>query len=163
LFNEAIRLSSVGAASTEDLRASARRLVLGVFEALREERVLPTSRYNPFIKVGQDYFGDTVRGVGEYVRFEQILAELCPARFAKIPATNVHRECPSQYAFAIIEVVAARCGVADTFDAPDDVIERSIDDLISTPASETYELVCCRVVSHLTTVTGGRFQLAGST
>ena len=53
-------------ANQSELRTAASAFIAAVFDALREEYVIPTPIYHPYIAVGRDYFGDTARGVAEY-------------------------------------------------------------------------------------------------
>ena len=147
-------------ASYEDLRAVARRLVEGVFDVLRAQHVIPTPVFHPYIQVGRDYFGDSVRAVDEHVPFNALLTELYPGRFDQ-GEDRFPPEYPDMYSFALVEAAVARCGRADTFDDPGDDIDASIDELLAVLDSPTYELVCCRVVSHLTTATREPLSLAG--
>jgi hypothetical protein len=69
-----------------DLRWSCRAFVAAAFHALREEHVIPTPIFHPYVAVGRDYFGDTVRAVAEYHTVEMQLGDAYPERFA--PATR---------------------------------------------------------------------------
>jgi hypothetical protein len=50
-------------ASSDDLRELARSFISGAFAALRKEHVIPTPVFHPYVAVGRDYFGDTIRAV----------------------------------------------------------------------------------------------------
>jgi hypothetical protein len=150
----------VAAANLENLRAVARRLVEGVFEVLRAEHVLPTPTFHSYIKVGRDYFGDSVRAVPEHVAFSDLLTQLYPERFEK-GDEPFPPEYAEMYAYDLVEAAAARCGRAGTLDQPAEDLDASIDELIAVLDASTRELVCCRVVSHLTTSTREPLALAG--
>jgi hypothetical protein len=47
--------------SRVDIRETARAFVAGAFDALRKEFVIPTPVFHPYVQVGRDYFGDTIR------------------------------------------------------------------------------------------------------
>ena len=52
------------------LDAAARSFLASAFAVLREENVLPTSVFNPFLRVGRDYFGGTISGARGFAPFE---------------------------------------------------------------------------------------------
>jgi DMSO/TMAO reductase YedYZ molybdopterin-dependent catalytic subunit len=70
-------------ATDAEIRAAARAFVASAFAALREEHVIPTPIYHPYVAVGRDYFGDTVRGAAGYAELERLLDETHPERFAE--------------------------------------------------------------------------------
>jgi Apea-like HEPN len=138
------------------IRDTARAFVAGAFDALRKEFVLPTPVFHPYVHVGRDYFGDTIHGVPAYHELEQQLDALYPERFAE-PLTRRHPEFASTYIFNFLGAAIAACGRLshydgqDHFDANSAAVSESIEELIAVLDSPTYEVVCCRFVSHLTT------------
>jgi hypothetical protein len=44
--------------SKEELHDLARAFIREAFVALRQDHVIPTPRFNPFVAIGRDYFGD---------------------------------------------------------------------------------------------------------
>jgi hypothetical protein len=139
-----------------DVREIARAFVAGAFDALRKEFVIPTPVFHPYVQVGRDYFGDTIRSVPAYHDLETRLDQLYPDRFAE-PLKRRHAEFASGYIFSFLEACVARCGrlayydEQDHFDPNSDAVSEAIDELIAVLDSPTYEVVCCRFVSHLTT------------
>lgn len=139
-----------------DVRDTARAFIAGAFCELRKEFVLPTPVFHPYVKVGRDYFGDTIRGLPAYHELERHLDALYPHRFAE-PLKRRHAEFASTYIFDFLEAAIARCGrlgyydEQDHFDANSDAVSESIEELISVLDSPTYEVICCRFISHLTT------------
>ncbi len=139
-----------------ELRETARASVADAFESLRREFVIPTPIFHPYVQVGRDYFGDTIHRLSRYHELEQQLDVLYSNRFGE-PRTRRHPEFASGYIFTFLEACIARCGRRgrdgdDHFDAANDEVSESIEELLAVLGSPTYELVCCRFVAHLTTV-----------
>jgi hypothetical protein len=154
--------------SLVDVRETARAFVAGAFNALRKEFVIPTPVFHPYVRVGRDYFGDTTRSVPAYHDLEKRLDELYPNRFAE-PLKRRHAEFASGYIFSFLEACIARCGRLgyydehDHFDPNSDAVTKTIEELIAVLDSVTYEVVCCRFVSHLTTENNAEITLGDIT
>ena len=139
-----------------NLRETARAFIADAFGELRKEHVLPTPIFHPYVQVGRDYYGDTMRTLPSYDELENQLEALYAHRFAE-PLKRRHAEFASTYVFNFLEACIARCGrrgyhdLRDHFDPDSDAISQSIDELIAVLDSRTYEVACCRFVSHLTT------------
>jgi len=144
--------------SHRDLRAIARAFVDAAFVALREEHVVPTPIFHPYVAVGRDYFGDTIMSLSEYSDLERQLDEAYPDRFAE-PLQRRHAEFASSYIFSFLEACIARCAREENFDASAPAVDESIDELLAVLGTTTNEIVCCRHVSHLTTTTGDEVQI----
>lgn len=145
-----------GVSEQPELRAACRAFIAAAFEALREEHVVPTPIYHPYVAVGRDYFGDTIRSLPEYHELEQQLDAAYPERFAG-PVPRPHAEFATSYIFSILEAGIARCAREEwtgKFDADSPPVDETIDELLAVLGTTTNEVVCCRHVSHLTT-TGG--------
>lgn len=150
------------------VRETARAFVAGAFDGLRKEFVIPTPIFHPYVRVGRDFFGDTIRAVPAYHELEKQINELYPNRFAE-PLKRRHAEFASTYIFTLLEACIARCGRLgyydqhDHFDPDSDAVSESIDELIAVLDSPTYEVVCCRFVSHLATEDNTEITLGGIT
>lgn len=144
------------------IRDTARRFVDGAFAALREEHVIPTPIYHPYVAVGRDYFGDTIHSVPDYRELERLLDEAYPERFADPPSRR-HAEFASSYIFSFLEACIARCGRRRNFDPDSPAVQESIDELLAVLGTTTNEIVCCRHVAHLTTTTGEEVQIGDVT
>jgi hypothetical protein len=135
--------------SRVDVRETARAFVAGAFDALRKEFVISTPVFHPYVQVGRDYFGDTIRSVPAYHALEKRLDELYPHRFAE-PLKRRHAEFASGYIFSFLEACVARCGrlayyeEQDHFDPNSDAVSETIDELFAVLDAPTYEVVCCR-------------------
>jgi hypothetical protein len=140
------------------LRRSCRAFVAAAFDALREEHVIPTPIFHPYVAVGRDYFGDTVRAVAEYHTLETQLEDAYPERFAG-PVPRPHAEFATTYIFSLLEACVARCARDENFDADSPAVEESIDELLAVLDMSSNEIVCCRHVSHLTTTSGAEVQI----
>ena len=142
-----------------DVRETARVFVAEAFTRLRAEFVIPTPVFHPYVRVGHDYFGDTIRGLPGYAQLEEQLDSLYPDRFADPLERRQNPEFAATYIFSFIEACIARCGrgrswrieANDGFDPNSDAVSESIDELIAVLGSEAYEVVCCRFVSHVRT------------
>jgi len=139
-----------------DVRQTANAFIAGAFDGLRREFVIPTPIFHPYLRVGRDYFGDTIRAVPAYHELEKQLSDLYPHRFAE-PLKRRHAEFASTYIFSFLEACIARCGrlgchdARDHFDPNNEAVSDSVEELIAVLDSPSYEVVCCRLVSHLTT------------
>jgi hypothetical protein len=141
----------------DDIRKAGEAFLAAAFKALQRERVLPTSRYHPFVRVGRDYFGDSIMTLSEFRALETLLNEAYPKRFAEEPK-RLHREFAKTYNFSLLEAAVARCGRKD-FSGNSEGIEKSLDELITILEADEYTIACCRVVSHITTITGEPVQV----
>ncbi len=145
-----------------DVRATARTFISDAFDALAREHVVPTPVFHPYVAVGRDYYGDTIRNLDGYQAFEEALEHAYPDRFGE-PRARPHAEFASTYVFSFLEACIARCGLAANFDPTGEPVEESIDELLQVLASDTYEMVCVRHVSHLTSSTESEIQLGDIT
>jgi hypothetical protein len=127
----------------EDIERLARAFVAEAFSALEREHIIPTPVYHPYVSVGRDYYGDTLRGVEGYRPLEEALERAYPARFAE-PRTRRHPEFAAHYIFMLLEACVARCGLEGSFQADGAPVMESIRELIATLDSDTYEVVCVR-------------------
>jgi len=141
-----------------DLRAACRGFIATAFDALKEEHVIPTPIFHPYVAVGRDYFGDTVRAVAEYHTLETQLNDAYPERFAG-PVPRPHAEFATTYIFSFLEACVARCARDGNFDADSPAVDESIDELLAVLGRSSDEIVCCRHVSHLTTTSGAEVQI----
>ena len=114
------RAGSGGRLYLVDVPETARAFVAGAFDALRKEFVIPTPVFHPYVQVGRDYFGDTIRSVPAYHDLETRLDELYPHRFAA-PLKRRHAEFASGYIFSFLEACIARCGRLAYYDETDGV------------------------------------------
>ncbi len=141
-----------------ELRPSCRAFIAAAFDVLREEHVIPTPIFHPYVAVGRDYFGDTVRAVAEYHTLETQLNDAYPERFAG-PVPRPHAEFATTYIFSFLEACVARCARDGNFDADSPAVDESIDELLAVLGRLSDEIVCCRHVSHLTTTSGAEVQI----
>jgi hypothetical protein len=145
-----------------DLRPAARAFIAAAFDALSAENVIPTPIYHPYVAVGRDYFGDTIRALPEYHELERQVDDAYPERFAG-PVPRPHAEFASSYIFGFLEACIARCGRERNFDVDAPAVDESIDELLAVLGTTSSEIVCCRHVSHLTTTSGEEVQIGDVT
>jgi hypothetical protein len=133
-----------------DIHDVARSFVLAAFETLRKERVVPTSVFNPYVRVGRDFSGPSISSLVEYGALENALKAAYPERFQRSPAA-VEQEFAASYVFSLLAGAVARCGVAGNFSAASPEVTETIDELVALLEGDLDEVVCCRVVSHIRT------------
>ena len=121
-------MSTTESSDADHIRSAALAFLAEAFEALKEERILPTARYHPHIRVGRDYFGDSIRGTAFHA-LERTLDGAYPARFGDEVELR-DREFSSAYIFSLLEAAVARCTRAGVFDAKRREVEESIDELL---------------------------------
>ena len=143
-----------------DLRPASRAFIAAALDVLTEEHVIPTPIFHPYVAVGRDYFGDSIRGLPTFHALEAQLKETFPNRFGE---PRERREFADLYVFSFLEACIARCGHAGSFNADSRAVDDSIDELQVVLEAMTYEVVCCRHVSHLTTASGGEVQIGDVT
>lgn len=135
------------------LRRAARAFIQDAFAVLKEDRVLPTPVFHPYVKVGRDYFGPDIMACATYKELESLLDQTYPERFAD-PRARRNPEFATTYIFSFLEACIARCASAGVFEPEREPVEDSINELLSVLNASQYEVVCCRVVAHLTTSSG---------
>jgi hypothetical protein len=143
------------------IRSAAARFLDAAFAALSEEHVLPTAHYHPHIRVGRDYFGDTIHALPEHHELERIFTNEFPERFSDEVAL-MQREFAASYIFNFLEGAVAHGTPRGEFDSSSTASAEAIDELVKALESETCEVACCRVVSHITTA-GDPVEVAGVT
>ena len=117
------------------LREAARSFLSAALDALRAEHVVPTSRYQPFLRVGHDYVGTTVTG-DECAAFEQAIAASHP-RFSD-DAPDRERDFAHIYLFSFLQAFIAEVALnreAWSPDAPS--FDRCLDSLVAAIEAET--------------------------
>jgi hypothetical protein len=143
-----------------DLRPASRAFIAAAFDVLREQRVIPTPIFHPYVAVGRDYFGDSIGALATFHALETQLNDAYPNRFAE---PGERREFPEVYIFSFLEACIVRCAQAGSFDADSQAVDESIDELLAVLETMTYEVICCRHVSHLTTASGDEVQVGDVT
>jgi hypothetical protein len=135
---------------------------VSAFAALADEHVLPIPRYHAHMAVGRDYFGGDIMPLAEFAALEVLLDQRYVERFAE-PLKREHGEFAKTYIFGLLEACIARCAQAGDFTPTGPAVEGAIDELLEVLGIRTYELVCARHVSHLTTGSGTEIQVGDVT
>lgn len=134
-----------------DLWQLARDFLFEAFEFLTEEHLIPRPRWKTIIRVGTDYYGPDLMGRPAFDAFEKALETAYPHR-VKQPVGDHVPEYANHYLFALLETCVAGLAILDEgYSTNSRVVTEAIGDLISSLETEQYELVCCRVISHLRT------------
>jgi|SRR5581483_811711 len=120
------------------------------FPRLVEERVLPRSRYRPWIWMARDYYGHAVEGEGG--QLAKALEAALPQRFKRSPGPGI--DYPWNYAAALLEAAVAAATLADEpYDVTSPSVQATIDELIdkvrAVPRSTVLQLVADVDVEHL--------------
>lgn len=137
-----------------EIYQAASRFLEASFRRLTDEGVLPRSPYYVYLSVGRDYFGDSIRSLAEYGELESLLNNSYPNRFDE-PLKKKYAEFSSTYIFSFLSAAIATFGKGHFADAQTSgVVNKCIQELLSVLDEAEFEIVCCREVSHLTTVTG---------
>lgn len=144
-------------ARNQEVRASARSFVRAAFRRLRDDHVIPTPIYHPFVRVGRDYFGGSVMGA-EYRALETLLDRAYPAKFAD-PVSRKYPEFASGYIFGLLEACIRRCAgpdgaSSDRFSADSPQVDLSIEEMLAALDDDTQDVVVAGAVSHVTTASG---------
>jgi hypothetical protein len=142
-----------------ELRLLANRFLAEAFEALSRDRVVPTSRFNPHIRVGHEYFGDAVRSVPTYASLETAITNSFPERFGERGPGEL-RDFASAYLFSLVEAAVFRCSVADgSFNPESSAVAESLDEMMAVLATPTTGVAAARIVTHMTTTAGAPLEL----
>ncbi|MFE2093717.1 hypothetical protein [Streptomyces sp. NPDC059460] len=135
------------------LQDTGQAFLTAAWARLQEERVVPPPAFHPYLEVGRDYFGDSVMPLAEYRALEDAIAASHPRFDAGRPLHE--REFPGGLIFSFLETFIARLtGAQEKFSPDGPAAEQSLSDLIQAVHADTFEVACCRVVSHLTTPDG---------
>ena len=124
------------------LRALAENALRQSFEILAQKRVIPRSKYQPWIQVGRDYFGHAVEGEGP---LSKTLEAAIPDRFVHQPI-DVTMDYPWGYSHALLEAAVASATLADEpYDVSSPSVREVINEFIETiqapPATTSLQVV----------------------
>ena len=148
---------------TEHLTTLATALADRAFAVLMEQRILPVSAVQPFIRVGRDYQGSDVMGQPEFKELESALNAAYPQRFAD-PLQQLEPEFANHYVLSFLEAAIARCARDDgSFTADSAAVATSAAELVSVLDSDEYTVHCCRAVSHIATAGNEPVRIGGVT
>ncbi len=136
----------------ERLRTAGQDFLATAWAALQEQRVVPPPDFHPYVEVDRDYHGDAVRS-SQYCVLERAIEAAHPRFLPNRPLGE--REFASGYIFTFLESFIARLTTSrEEFSAKGPTAARALQDLEDAVHAETFEVACCRVVSHLTTASG---------
>lgn len=138
--------------AAEITRAS-RTLARVAFERLAAKRVIPTSRYHPWIRVGRDYEGADFMHAPEFTQLEDLLNRAYPERFDD-PLKRRHAEFSNSYIFHFIEAAVRRCADDGDYGEESLGVNSSIEEMISILDAAHQGLAVVRAMSHIATAKG---------
>jgi hypothetical protein len=137
------------------LRMVARRFIGEVFDLLEREHVIPLPHFAPHVRVGRDYFGDTIRSAASYSELETAIEDLAPERFAGTAVQLAARDFPSNYVFPLIDAAIYLCTVdGGGYASTSTAVTEAIATLVTALTDASPEVAVCRAVTHLTTTSG---------
>ena len=140
----------------------ARAFLASALAVLRSENVVPTPRYHPFLQVGRDYFGDSLMRLREFTAFESAIAER-HERFSD-DTPPMERDFAHTYVFSFLEAFVAEVALNGENWSPDaPSVEACLSSLVAAIEADSWEVACCREVTHLTTADGQLLDLADVT
>lgn len=129
---------------------------------LERQHVVPTPWFHPYIEVGRDYYGPDVATLPEYKSLEDLISASAPRFGDAMPLGE--RDFPAQYIFSFLQAFVARSArESGPYATSGHPVEASIDDLVAAVDATSWEVGCCRVVSHLTTVDSQEVEIGGVT
>ena len=141
---------------------AARAFLVAALAVLRRENVVPTPVFNPFLRVGRDYLGDSLTDLREFAAFEGAIAKQHP-RF-RDGASHQDGDFADGYVFSFLEAVIAETALNGEILSPDaPSIDACLSSLISEIEADSWEVACCREVSNLTTASGEPLELSDVT
>ena len=132
------------------IRTAASNALTQSFAVLTAERVLPRSRYQPWLRIARDYFGHAIQ-TGDQSPLAQALQAALPERFGLPLAQSVDK--PWSYASALLEAAVAAATLADEpYATTSPSVAATIDDFIqklrSAPRATVLQLVTDIGVGH---------------
>jgi hypothetical protein len=142
--------------TTDEIPVLATRFVEAALKVLKADRVVPTSRFHPWVRAGRDYYGPDVMRVPEFAELERCLNETFPERFER-RSGGLHAEFANSYVLSLLEAAVARCGMDWRFEETQDagpMIAESIDELLQVLQASSHVVTCCREVSQIATADG---------
>lgn len=142
------------------IRRAAQDALSRSFPKLAEERVLPRSRYRPWIWMARDYYGHAVEG--EAGQLAKALEAALLKRFERSPGPGI--DYPWNYAAALLEAAVAAATLAnEPYDVTSPSVRATIDELIekarAVPRSTVLQLVADVDVEHPTLPEGHQDEL----
>ena len=140
----------------------AREFLASALSALQNHHVLPTPIFNPYLRIGRDYFGGSLGGRGEFAALKNAIAESHPRFSEETPLDE--RDFASGYIYSFLEAVVAEAALKGeelTPFAP--CVDSCIEALVSEIEADTWEVACCREVTHLTTAAGDTLEFSDVT
>ena len=139
------------------IKEAALTFIGSALPALAEEHLYPRPPSNPFIHFGLDYFGSHPH----LPNFAPLAAAIKASHPRFGDATPLHdSDFVEHYVYSFLEACVARLASSrDPWDVEGDAVKRSVEELITCVASDEWEVACCRVVSHVTTVDGKAHRL----
>lgn len=102
-----------------ELCAAVGTFLRDAWRVLEQDHVLPRPRYQPHVRVGRDYFGDTIRSIGSYELLEATIEATDPRFTEAVPLGE--RDFASNYIYDALELSIANVTRAGGW--TDDVID----------------------------------------
>jgi hypothetical protein len=145
-----------------DLDQRAREFLAAAWDGLEAQHVVPPPRFHPFLQVGTDYFGRGLDHLPEYKALESAITAAHPRFGDDTPLPE--RAFAGQYVYSFLETAIAELTLdCEAFSTTAAAVDRAVSALKEALKTVERQVACCRVVTHLTTLTGGPVDVAGVT
>lgn len=160
--NTATTAISVRLDGMTSLDRVARDFLASAFTSLQDHHVLPTPVFDPYLRIGRDYFGDSLGGRRGFAALENAIAERHP-RFSE--ETPLHeRDFAHVYIYSFLEAVIAEAALKGEELSPfAPCVDSCIEALSSEIEADNWEVACCREVTHLTTTSSQPIEFSNVT
>ncbi len=143
-----------------DIFEAARALVASAFRTLAADRVIPTSRYHPWIQAGRDYAGPSIMSLPEFRCLEEMLNAAYPSRFSE-PRKRRHAEFANHYLLHLIEASVRRCADEPDYHPDSEGVTQSINEMLEVLEAPHHKLAVVRAMSHIATARGQAVTIDG--
>jgi hypothetical protein len=144
----------------DQVEVAARRFLERAWAVLESERVLPASPYKIHLRVGHDYFGHL-----DQAAYDSLEAAICTAYPPFADAVPLgERKFAGPYIFSFLGACIVRLTVSgESTLAFGPIVDECLTELDQALSSDTTEVACLRMVSHLETEDGRPLTVSGVT
>lgn len=143
----------------DEIRSAARHFLGRAFKVLHRQHVLPAARFKAHLQVGRDYFGPDLEGAPKS-DLEAAIEAAFPERFAD-PLQRPDPQFANAYVFDLLERAIALCARhGSDYDPEGEHVSVAVEELLESLNEPDFEVVSCRVVSHLATTDDAVVRLA---
>lgn len=151
IFERALATEAYASTFNDELMQAARGFFDHAISVLKHQHVIPLPVFRPYLEVGRDYFGPDLAGP-EIDRFTAAIGQLHP-KFAA-PVASRGLDFPGPYVYQFLELCIARLTKGRReYSSLDPIVDRAMRDIQNQIMQADSPVACCRVVSHMSTIT----------